>query len=645
MVLRLPDTPEIKKIESRFINLIERTFLKGAIGKPGPRIQAGVKREFNSKTFILQLDKIIDDIFKASVAYADKQVKRPPSFYKRTAAGDSFKGPYPITEELIKQSGKLSAEVSESLIRFLKDDNLYTLHPNQLEKHIRDLWGGDKKRAVRFARTITADIAVNTAVTRYEDMGITALQFYAKLDDRTTPQCRTLHGTVFQVSKKGDLAQYRPPLHMHCRSDLLPVPVNYKVDDNLRMEYRDFSKHYDSNFNIIEGIDIPAESIQKTFEAIDTFNEKYRISQFILDEDTERRLMKLNLTITGLPPKSIPKHKSEPKPKPEPAKVKEKKPKVKKTPEPVKEPAKPQYRTPAEIRKDIPKAKVEHENKIQQISNEINRISAERDQIWEEYEYHRDSMNLKTYKKNSPEFAKDDKKLRDLYDAYEKESEKFSKKMAERSELMLNEKEAIRKLIYINDGTPRTKLLNVDKKGPKISIGDAEQAKLIRKQQAQETLDFFNRAVSEKLRNNMPDIKVVEHKLGFRPNADITNGKINMAPDYGTKTLIHEAGHHLEWKNQELYQSAERMIQRRTKGEGLRKMRDVTGSNFYRNDEVTRPDRFFSPYVGKTYGDNVGYSEAVSTSLAELYADPEGLATKDPETFDWIINAIRGIYD
>lgn len=221
MIERLADTEEIRKIESRFANLISRTFLKGAVGKPGPQIQDSVKKAFSSKTYEVQLDKIIDDIYIASAAYADSKteelgISSPSSSgsaqASRTAGKDK---PLPITAEAIKQTKALSGDAAESVTRWLKDNDLYTQHPDQLARQVKDLWGGERYKARRFAVTFTADLAENTAVHRYNDLGITYLQFYAEIDEKTTPQCRQFHGTIIK-SNSLDAQKYRPPLHHHC---------------------------------------------------------------------------------------------------------------------------------------------------------------------------------------------------------------------------------------------------------------------------------------------------------------------------------------------------------------------------------------------------------------------------------------------
>lgn len=77
-----------------------------------------------------------------------------------------------LTEEVVRISTRLAENVAESIIQMLKDEALYNTHPNQLARRIVDLWGGERYKAVRFARTFTVDVATNTTVYRYRQSGV-----------------------------------------------------------------------------------------------------------------------------------------------------------------------------------------------------------------------------------------------------------------------------------------------------------------------------------------------------------------------------------------------------------------------------------------------------------------------------------------
>lgn len=297
----LLDSPEIYKIENRFISLFERTFKKGinpSTYTPST-FKTSVKRAFSSVTFRTQLDRLIDDIYLYSIEATDKLIEQslnaslqrtPRTHFLSAADTNTQDTPLILTEEAVNQSTDLALEVSESIIRMLQEEGIYQENPRKLAGRIIDLWGGEKYRAVRFTRTITADIATNTSLFRFKDQGIEKVQFYATIDKRTSSQCRMLHGTVM-LADSPEATRYIPPLHPSCRSSILPITIFSEYDKSMEFQNRDFSKPMD------EAMD--KEAIEKVFKDIDKFKEKYSIPKFVFDEDIEKRLMKLGVGVEG----------------------------------------------------------------------------------------------------------------------------------------------------------------------------------------------------------------------------------------------------------------------------------------------------------------------------------------------------------
>jgi len=152
-----------------------------------------VRREFRSRTYVKQLDNIITEIIKQSLLYVDNQMKQ--------ISAAAIEESYVLTEEAVRLSTDLAENIAGSIIQMLKDEAIYTTHPNLLAKRIEDLWEGERYKAVRFARTFTADVATNTTVYRYRQRGVEYAEFDAELDDRTSDQCRALHGTIFPMGQ------------------------------------------------------------------------------------------------------------------------------------------------------------------------------------------------------------------------------------------------------------------------------------------------------------------------------------------------------------------------------------------------------------------------------------------------------------
>jgi SPP1 gp7 family putative phage head morphogenesis protein len=289
--MNLFHSPEIYKLESRYVSLFDRTIKKGFKGAAAPALLAKVKNQFKSATFRVQLDQILDDLVLLAVDYADKQITGEASAATRAKLSRSYMSAasevLPLTEELVRLSVELAEQIVESIVILLKEEGIYQVHPNQLAKRIMELWDGEKYQAVRFSRTFTADVANNSTLHRYRQHNIKAWEFRAKLDNKTSIQCQMLHGTIFYTDSESS-GQYRPPLHFHCRSSMWPIPITREIDQALVYENRDFSKLRDQDTELDP--DVIMADISK-------FKEKYTIDKFILQEDIEKRLLKLKLGI------------------------------------------------------------------------------------------------------------------------------------------------------------------------------------------------------------------------------------------------------------------------------------------------------------------------------------------------------------
>ena len=115
--------------------------------------------------------------------------------------------------------------------------------------------------------------------------------------------------------------------------------------------------------------------------------------------------------------------------------------------------------------------------------------------------------------------------------------------------------------------------------------------------------------------------------------------EIYLAPEDGIEVAVHEAGHSMDTMAREHADKVEAFYKRRTAGEPLEKLRDVTGGN-YKETEVTRRDKFIHPYQGKEYkfrNDSGSFaSEVTSMGVQMLYEDPLKVAQQDPELFEFL---------
>ena len=104
---------------------------------------------------------------------------------------------------------------------------------------------------------------------------------------------------------------------------------------------------------------------------------------------------------------------------------------------------------------------------------------------------------------------------------------------------------------------------------------------------------------------------------------------------------FHEMGHWFEQKcDDKMRMKIKLFLAKRTAGENPVKLKTITGVG-YGDDEICRKDKFLDPYMGKIYAD--GETEIMSMGIDMMYSDPVKFATEDPDMFNFIYDAIRGI--
>lgn len=109
----------------------------------------------------------------------------------------------------------------------------------------------------------------------------------------------------------------------------------------------------------------------------------------------------------------------------------------------------------------------------------------------------------------------------------------------------------------------------------------------------------------------------------------------------GVRTIVHELGHSVELQGKRLEAANALLLERARKDpRGRRLLREITGSEFYDDDEFAWEDEFPSAYYGKDYRGQA--TEIISQALDTLYADPLSLLEKDPDLFEWIVDVLRG---
>ena len=141
----------------------------------------------------------------------------------------------------------------------------------------------------------------------------------------------------------------------------------------------------------------------------------------------------------------------------------------------------------------------------------------------------------------------------------------------------------------------------------------------------------------------MPEFSIVT-KGDRRANACIESSEVRLDSNFTKSTLFHEMSHLLERDIAVRLASYEHWNER-TAGEEYQKLSKLTGNNFYKSDELAKPDKFFDVYMGKVYSGKL--TEVLSMGIQEFAsAERAGMLLKnDPQTFEYIVGVLSGVTD
>lgn len=182
---------------------------------------------------------------------------------------------------------------------------------------------------------------------------------------------------------------------------------------------------------------------------------------------------------------------------------------------------------------------------------------------------------------------------------------------------------------------------NFREMGGKLSSEQwAKGSNKITKQQLSEAFFYYPKAWVDYLTNSGKKLyTLITPKRGFfNDGAVMANGKYYATkfPDYKTgyvsihmtgmikTTPYHEIGHYVEYFNKDALRISKEFLTARTKDEKPILLRNIFLNTDYKKNEITKPDNFVSPYIGKEY-DNA--SEVLSMGL-ELIFEPTTMVKK-----------------
>ena len=97
--------------------------------------------------------------------------------------------------------------------------------------------------------------------------------------------------------------------------------------------------------------------------------------------------------------------------------------------------------------------------------------------------------------------------------------------------------------------------------------------------------------------------------------------------------FAHESVHAMDDIDPEFGKRSAEFFERRTEGKKLKPLRELTGNENYKKEEVAfEVNDTYDPYAYKYYRKGEG-SEVSSMGVQDVYLDPEGLRNADPELF------------
>lgn len=224
---------ELEKDFNDFVQLLLLAFLFRL--RSLPESQRDVNNILSVESaFQRDLEKLYKDYFKKVSSLAEKYTKAEllalanSNSQKRRIEGirirqDAYNKRYAY-KLARKQTKDLQKLLRNSTIKFLSEN------PDATAGQVRNLIRDRVKTFTELRGEITASTEANRVTNQvrleaFKKSGIIkAVRFTAVLDKRTTPMCRSRHGTVVPLRSRV-IVNYTPPLHPRCRSYLIPIDI------------------------------------------------------------------------------------------------------------------------------------------------------------------------------------------------------------------------------------------------------------------------------------------------------------------------------------------------------------------------------------------------------------------------------------
>lgn len=574
------------------------------------------------------LDAVTDEIRKASfrlglltqtaqtsaIQIAKTQAAKTPELHTNLNFFDA-----PATRELIGIAGDGSplavhfATLAAPLRTAMFDALFYGIAAGKgnglIAREVRDAIGGTTARAMTIVRTET-NRAYREATRQFytEAPGVIGWRWLAALDLRTCPICWALHGKIFKTKTKFGT-------HPNCRCTLTPVFADEAAKET---GPELFAKLNDAQRKTIVGP-----------RRLELYKQGAELSDFV---ETTKTTFGLGRQIKPLDRTKFKPRERRPDEPPFPGSIRPDVPKPRKVkpapatpdpalsttiPEPIATPAAVEFNAAAIRTEFVAAAKARRPAGLDQITADLTaKVEALRLEI------------------NTPE-------IRSLpYSEYKP----FQDKIAAARDALNGHLNALRQLAEAD--RPLLKVADPVEIVPHFDAykGSFPRTKPDRKANVETVVRELNGFISQKA---WPGNKNLAFKHS-NARAHYQHWQRTVVANFdsfsGRRTIAHEISHSLEMSNPDNLRAANEFLDYRTPGEKLVRLKKLRPNYSYRSDELTRPDKFADPYVGKAYGPpgNQEATEVISMGIEQMFADPLRFAEADPDYFDFILHIMRG---
>lgn len=179
---------------------------------------------------------------KSSAGYLAVLGVKSPSIYNvtETFVKRSFKKPFPeqnvsVNDLLTGQMAQLDTQIVNVTRRAISEGEPIRSTAKFIERASEQLSDSTlRRKANALARTAIAQVANDVRFTAFDrEKEVSGVLYVATLDHRTSNICKALDGTHYPTKEKARI----PPLHVGCRSTLVPILKGEKlseVKDQLR---------------------------------------------------------------------------------------------------------------------------------------------------------------------------------------------------------------------------------------------------------------------------------------------------------------------------------------------------------------------------------------------------------------------------